>query len=186
MQQSLTAVQRFFRMLATDRKDVVYIYIYSIFSGLINLSLPLGIQAIIGLIMAGQTSTSWVVLASLVTFGVAVVGGLKIMQLMITESLQQRIFTRSAFEFAYRIPRFKTEAIFKTYAPELVNRFFDTLTVQKGLPKILMDLSAAALQILFGLILISFYNSAFLAFGLGLIFILFLIFWFSGQRGLEM
>lgn len=181
----LTPVQRFFRMLAPDKQDIIYIYIYSIFSGLINLTLPVGIQAIISLILAGQVSTSWGVLATLVTIGVAVVGGLKIMQLIISESLQQRIFTRSAFEFAYRIPRFKTEAIFKTYAPELVNRFFDTLTVQKGLPKILMDLSAAGLQILFGLILISFYNSAFLVFGLGLILILFLIFWFTGSKGLE-
>jgi len=184
-ENKLTPFQRFFRMLAPDKQDIIYIYIYSIFSGLINLTLPVGIQAIISLILAGQVSTSWGVLATLVTIGVAVVGGLKIMQLIISESLQQRIFARSAFEFAYRIPRFKTEAIFKTYAPELVNRFFDTLTVQKGLPKILMDLSAAALQILFGLILISFYNSAFLAFGLGLIFILFLIFWFTGSKGLE-
>lgn len=180
-----TPMQRFFGMLAADKQDIAYIYVYSIFSGLINLSLPLGIQAIISLIMAGQVSTSWGVLATLVTIGVAVVGGLKIMQLIITESLQQRIFARSAFEFAYRIPRFKTEAIFKDYPPELVNRFFDTLTVQKGLPKILMDFSAAALQILFGLILISFYNSAFLAFGLGLLVILILIFWATGQRGLE-
>lgn len=181
----LTAMQRFFGMLKADKQDIAYIYIYSIFSGLINLSLPVGIQAIISLIMAGQVSTSWGVLATLVTIGVAVVGGLKIMQLVITESLQQRIFTRSAFEFAYRIPRFKTESIFKNYPPELVNRFFDTLTVQKGLPKILMDFSAAGLQILFGLILISFYNSAFLAFGLGLITILVLIFFWTGQRGLE-
>jgi ABC-type bacteriocin/lantibiotic exporter with double-glycine peptidase domain len=120
-----------------------------------------------------------------VTIGVAVVGGLKIMQLIITETLQQRIFARSSFEFAYRIPRFKTEAIFKEYPPELVNRFFDTLTVQKGLPKILMDFSEAGLQILFGIILISFYNSAFLIFGLGLIFILLAIFWITGERGLE-
>lgn len=181
----LTAVQRFFKMLAADRQDIIYLYVYSIFSGLINLSLPLGIQAIIGLIMVGQSSTSWGVLVTAVTIGVAVVGGLKIMQLIITETLQQRIFARSSFEFAYRIPRFKTEAIFKEYPPELVNRFFDTLTVQKGLPKILMDFSEAALQILFGIILISFYNSAFLIFGLGLIFILLLIFWMTGQRGLD-
>lgn len=185
MPNKLTAVQRFFRMLAADKQDIIYLYIYSIFSGLINLSLPLGIQAIIGLIMVGQSSTSWGVLVTAVTIGVAVVGGLKMMQLVISESLQQRIFARSAFEFAYRIPRFKTEAIFKSYAPELVNRFFDTLTVQKGLPKILMDFSEAILQILFGIILISFYNSAFLIFGLCLIFILLFIFWVTGQRGLE-
>jgi ABC-type bacteriocin/lantibiotic exporter with double-glycine peptidase domain len=181
----LTAVQRFFRMLEADKQDIIYLYIYSIFSGLINLSLPLGIQAIIGLIMVGQSATSWGVLVTAVTIGVAVVGGLKVMQLVISESLQQRIFTRSAFEFAYRIPRFKTEAIFKSYAPELVNRFFDTLTVQKGLPKILMDFSEAILQILFGIVLISFYNSAFLVFGLCIIFILLFIFLVTGRRGLE-
>jgi ABC-type bacteriocin/lantibiotic exporter with double-glycine peptidase domain len=181
----LTAVQRFFKMLAADRQDIIYLYVYSIFSGIINLSLPLGIQAIIGLIMIGQSSTSLSVLVSAVTIGVAVVGGLKIMQLIITETLQQRIFARSSFEFAYRIPRFKTEAIFKEYPPELVNRFFDTLTVQKGLPKILMEFSEAALQIIFGIILISFYNSAFFIFGLGLIFILLVIFWATGQIGLD-
>ena len=48
-----------------------------------------------------------------------------------------------------------------------------------------MDFSEAALQILFGIILISFYNSAFLMFGLGLIIILIAIFWITGKRGLE-
>ena len=38
------------------------------------------------------------------------------------------------------------------YPPELANRFFDTLTVQKSLAKILVDFPAALLQIIFGLL----------------------------------
>lgn len=176
---------RFFRLLANDKKDIWYVYIYAIFNGLVNLTLPLGIQAIIGLIMGGMVSTSWVVLIIVVILGVAIAGGLQIMQLYITEILQQRIFTRSAFEFAYRIPRFKMESLSKYYAPELMNRFFDTLNVQKGLSKILIDFSSSLLQIIFGLVLLAFYHPFFVFFGIVLLLLLFVIFRFSGPRGLK-
>ena len=177
-------LKRFFRMLSIDKREIVYIYIYAIFNGLINLSLPLGIQAIIGLTLANEISSSWVVLIVVVTAGTAIAGLMQIMQISLTELLQQRIFARAAFEFAWRLPRLKMEKLTKYYPPELVNRFFDTLNVQKGLPKILIDFSQALLQILFGMLLLSFYHPFFVFFGLGLMLILFLIFRFTGPKGL--
>ena len=56
---SLTTLQRFFRLLKDDRKLISYIYIYAIFGGIINLTLPLGIQAILGFIQGGAISASW-------------------------------------------------------------------------------------------------------------------------------
>ena len=117
--------------------------------------------------------------------GIAMTGGLQVFQLTITERLQQRIFTRASFEFAYRIPRLKMESVYKYYVPELVNRFFDTLSVQKGLSKILIDFSTATLQIVFGLILLSFYHPFFIIFGLVLVLIVYLIFRFTGPQGLK-
>lgn len=178
-------LRRLFRMLSQDKRDILYLYGYAVANGLVNLSLPLGVQAIIGLILAGQISTSWVILTALVTFGVLLAGGLQIVQLGISEVLQQRIFTRAAFEFAYRIPRFRTKALGNAYPPELINRFFDTLNLQKGLSKILMDFSASTLQIVFGLILLSFYHPFFIFFGVLLIALLVMIFRFTGPRGLE-
>lgn len=185
MDQSLTPFQRFWRLLHPDRKEIKNVYVYAVFNGLINLSLPLGIQAIINLIQGGQVSTAWVVLVSVVVAGVAATGVLQIAQLRIVENLQQKIFARSAFEFAFRIPKVKMEAIYKHYAPELMNRFFDTLTVQKGLTKILIDFSSAVLQVLFGLILLSFYHPFFIIFSLILILLVFAIFRFTGKRGLR-
>ena len=178
-------LRRLFRMLSKDKRDILYLYGYAIANGLVNLSLPLGVQAIIGLILAGQISTSWIILTALVTLGVLLTGGLQIVQLGISEVLQQRIFTRAAFEFAYRIPRFRSGALGNTYPPELINRFFDTLNLQKGLSKILMDFSASSLQIVFGLILLSFYHPFFIFFGVLLIALLVLIFRLTGPRGLE-
>ncbi|MFK7970736.1 MAG: peptidase domain-containing ABC transporter [Bacteroidia bacterium] len=176
---------RFFRLLQIDRKAILYIYLYAIFNGLINLSLPLGIQAIIGLTLADELSTSWIILIVVVTLGTVVSGFMQIMQISITEMIQQKVFTRAAFEFSYRLPRIRMEALHEYYPPELVNRFFDVMNVQKGLPKILIDLSTAILQIFFGLILLSFYNSAFVFFGIALLLILFLIFRFTGPKGLK-
>lgn len=183
--QTLTPTQRFWRLLHPDRKEIRNIYVYAVFNGLINLSLPLGIQAIINLIQGGQVSTAWIVLVSVVVAGVAATGILQIAQLRISENLQQKIFARSAFEFAFRIPRIKMEAIYKHYAPELMNRFFDTLTVQKGLSKILIDFSSAMLQVLFGLILLSFYHPFFILFSLILILLVFAIFRLTGKPGLD-
>lgn len=181
----LTPVSRFFSLLSVDRKEIFYIYIYALFNGMILLSLPLGIQAIINLISGGQITSSWIILVIIVIMGTAFAGIMQIIQVSITERIQQNIFTRSAFEFAYRIPRFKMEALNNRYAPELVNRFFDTLSVQKGLSKILIDFSTATLQILFGLILLSFYNPFFIIFSITFILIVYIIFRFTGPPGLR-
>ena len=181
----MTPLQRFFNLLSVDKQEILSIYVYAVFNGLITLSLPLGIQAIINLIMGGQVSTAWIILVAFVIAGVAFTGILQIMQLTITENLQQKIFVRSAFEFAYRVPRIRLESVDRSYIPELVNRFFDTLSVQKGLSKILIDFSSASLQILFGLILLSLYHPFFIMFSFVLLLIIYLIFRYTAPQGLK-
>jgi ABC-type bacteriocin/lantibiotic exporter with double-glycine peptidase domain len=183
--QVLRPIQRLWRLLKPDKREITNVYVYSAFNGLVNLSLPLGIQAIINLIQGGQISTSWIVLVVLVVLGVALAGVMRIMQLKITENLQQKIFARGAFEFAYRIPKIKLEALYNQYAPELMNRFFDIFSVQKGLSKLLIDFSSASLQVIFGLILLSLYHPLFILFSIILIILLYLIFVLTAKKGLE-
>ena len=181
----MTPLKRFYNLLELDKKDIIQIFFYAIFAGLVSLSLPLGIQAIINFIQAGRISASWIVLIVLVVIGVALVGILSLMQLRITENLQQKIFVRSSFEFATRLPKIKFSALYNTYPPELANRFFDTISIQKGTSKLLIDFSAALLQITFGLILLSLYHPFFIIFGIMLFFLLYFIFKFSYNSGLE-
>lgn len=183
--KEMTPWQRFVNMLELDRRDIRQILFYAIFAGLVALTLPLGIQAIINLIQGAQVSTSWIILVILVTLGVAFQGILQLMQVRILENIQQKIFTRSSFEFAYRFPKLKMSELRGYYPPELANRFFDTLTVQKGLSKILLDFPAAILQILFGLILLSFYHPFFIIYGFLLVILVYLVFKFTAKKGLE-
>jgi len=162
----LTPWQRFVGILRLEKRDLLQVIYYAVFSGLISLTLPLGIQAIINLIQGAQVSTSWIVLVILVTLGVVFVGVLQLMQMRIIETVQQRIFMRASFEFTYRFPKIRMNELRNYYPPELANRFFDVLTVQKGLAKLLLDVPSAVLQIVFALILLSFYHPFFIAFGI--------------------
>ncbi|MBS2211745.1 ABC transporter ATP-binding protein [Carboxylicivirga mesophila] len=161
------------------------IYLYAFFIGIINLTLPVGIQAIINSLQTGELTSTWIVLVGFVLVGMALTGILQIFQLRLVENIQQDVFARSAFEFAFRFPRIAFLQLDKVHAPELVNRFFDTLTIQKGLPKILIDFSMAIFQIFFGLILLTIYSSYFIILGFILAVIIWIIYKITGRKGLD-
>lgn len=159
------------------------IYAFAIFAGLVQLSLPLGIQTIISFVMAGSVSTSIIVLIILVVVGVFLNGLLQVRQLQIIEKIKQKIFARYSMEFAHRLPRLNIARLDNYYLPERVNRFFDTMSLQKGMEKILLDIPAAIIQIFFGVILLSFYHPVFIAFGASLLLILYIILRYTLPNG---
>ena len=183
------SLYKLFRLLRLDGKEITALYLLSILSGLIQLSLPLGIQAIINFAIVAtgrkQLPASMWVLILLVVLGVLFTGMLKINQMKIVEKIQQKIFTRFSFEFSYRIPKLNVISIDQYHLPELVNRFFDIPTLQKSMAKLLLDIPTAVIQLCFGLILLAFYNSVFIVFGIILLFILYLILYISSPKGFE-
>lgn len=183
--EKISPVRRFLRLLSTEKKNITYILFYSVIIGLTGLVLPVGIQNTVELISGGVFFSSIYILIVVVILGVLFTGILQIVQISLVEYLQRRVFTKAALEFAFRIPRIKVESILNNYAPELVNRFFDVITLQKGLPKLLIDLTSSGIQIFFGLILLSLYHPFFVVFSLILVLVLFLIFWFTGPTGLR-
>ena len=176
---------RVWNLLRPDKTEIRNSYVFAVFSGVLSLGLPLGIQMIINFIQLGQLSASWFLLVGLVVTAIGLSGLMNILQLKITENLQQRIFTRSAIEFAYRLPKFKVEKLRQFYNPELSSRFFDTLTIQKAISKLLIDFMAASLQIIFGLGLLAFYHSFFIFFGFTLLVLLFILIRFTSKAGYE-
>lgn len=182
---ALTPIKRFLKFLQDERKEVYSIYFYALLNGLVSLSLPLGIQAIFNFILGGRVSTSWVLLVFVVAAGISFGGFLQISQLHLTEKMQQRIFTKTGFGFAFRLPMLKLDELYDKHTPELVNRFFDVINLQKGMAKILTDFTTASIQVIFGLLLLAFYHQFFIIFGVVLIFLLFLIFYYTSPKGME-
>ena len=184
-----TPLKRFFGVVSLEKREISSIYFYAILSGLLQLSLPLGIQAIINFaqLSAGRTQlpTSVWLLIVLVLIGLLITGILQVNQMKVVEKIQQRLFVRYAFEFTHKLPKLNLSRVQGYYLPELTNRFFDTVTLQKGISKFLLDVPLALIQILFGLTLLSFYSSVFIIFGLILIVILYLVLYYTSQRGFD-
>lgn len=177
--------RRLWQVVNLERKDIGSIYLYSILNGLLQLSVPLGIQALINFALAGTLSTSMIVLIIAVVGAVFFTGLMQVGQMKIIEKIQQRIFVRYALEFAWRLPKMPMETVDKHYLPEVVNRYFDIISLQKSLSKLLLDIPVASIQIIFGLLLLSFYANVFIIFGIMVIALLYLILYLSGTKGLK-
>lgn len=180
-----TPWQRLVRMLHLERKTINYILIYAMLIGLIGLSLPLGTSAVFNLLSNGAMYSSTYILIAVILTGIVVGGTLLIGQLTLVEFLEQKIFTKAALEFAFRLPRIKKKALEGENPSELINRFFDILTIQKGLTKLLVDIVAAAVQIFFSVILLSFYHPVFMVFGMFVLAVIILILFLYYRQGVQ-
>ncbi len=178
------ALSTFLRLLKMDKSDLAAVYTFSIFSGLLFLTLPLGIQSIIGFVLAGKLSTSIIVLIFTVLSALFINGLLQIKQLEIIEKIEQKIFVRYALSYTETIPLLHLEKMDAYFLPELVNRFFDISTLQKSIYKLLLDVPAAIVQIVLGTIVLSFYHPFFIGFGILLLALVALIIWGTSARGL--
>ena len=153
-------------LLRGETKEVLVILVYGIGVGVLSLAVPIGIQSLVNTVTFGSFSQPVVFLVLTVFFGLSLAAGLRTVQITIVESLQKRFFGQIALELAYRIPRFRLHNTNKQNFPELVNRFFDVLTVQKSSATLLLEGFALALQIFFGFILIGFYHWFLLSFAI--------------------
>jgi ABC-type bacteriocin/lantibiotic exporter with double-glycine peptidase domain len=161
-----SAYRRLRQMIFEDKNDLVLILIYTFFSGLFSLSIPLATQIVVNTIAAGVFLQPLTVIAGSVLSGLCFVAVLRLLTLWIVEQIRQRTFARVTLRLAYRVPRVRHAALAKEYLPELVNRFFDTITVQSGWFNFLLDAPAAALQVLVGLALLALYSPWLLLFDL--------------------
>ena len=147
MPTTKSPVARILNLVKLERKEISAVYFYAILNGLIQLSLPVGVQAIIGFVLGASMRASLVVLIILVVLGVLIAGIMQINQMKIIEKIQQKYLS----VILLLLPSIFQNWILKrhdtVYLPELVNRFFDIPVLQKSLSKILLDIPTASIQI---------------------------------------
>ena len=180
-----TPVERLGELLLLEKGNIGLVYAYATLVGLFSLTLPLGVQAIIGLVSGGLFLQPVVILIAGVVLGTVITGVLQVLQLAAVERIQQRLFARIALEFSLRVPRVCVEQSLTGDLPERMNRFFEVVTIQKSLGKLLTGGTTALLQVLFGLLLLTFYHPYFTLFGILLTLALGVLLRVTGPRGLE-
>lgn len=177
--------KRLIRYITKEKKDVTNIYFYAILNGLVLLSVPLGIQSIVSFVMGATMTTSIYILIFFVVIGTWLAGYFRLKVIQIIEKIQQKIFVEFSIAIADKIPKTDLSYTRKYHLPELVNRFFDIPNLQKGISKILLEIPTALIQIIFGILLLSFYHAWFLAFGALVIVSVVIIFRYTMESGIK-
>lgn len=157
--------QRLVSLLAQDKKDLFILLLYTLLSSLFTLAMPLASQALINTIASGFFLQPLIVLTSLVLGGLLFAGFIRVIELWLVEILQQRLFVSVALKLADHLPKVNLHSLIESYAPELVNRYFDLMTVQKSLAKLLLTVPSSVVQMLLCMTIMALYSPYFIIFG---------------------
>lgn len=183
--RTLAPHQRLARLLREERGDLRAVVVYAVAIGALSLSVPIAVQALVNTIAFGSVVQPVVVLTLLVLGALLFDGALRILQASVVERLQQRIFAKAAIDVGERLARVRARVLRDAYAPELANRFFDVVTVQKAAAALLLDGVSLLLQTGVGLILLAFYHPWLLAFDVILLAIIAVILFGLGRGAVE-
>jgi ABC-type bacteriocin/lantibiotic exporter with double-glycine peptidase domain len=177
--------ERLWQLLVREKRDIWLVWLYALLVGVFGLALPLGVQATIQLVQGGLLIQPLFLLIAFVVGGSLASGALQIFQMSVVEIIQQRVFARLAVEFAFRVPRMRMINALGENLPEQMNRFFEALTIQKSLSKLLTDAVAAIVTIVFGVLLLGVYNPFLSISAITLILVQGVLLWQTGAKGLE-
>jgi putative ABC transport system ATP-binding protein len=175
----LPPATRLWSLIHAEKRDVSLVVLYAIGVGILSLAIPITAMAVVNTTALATLLQQLIVLCLALFLSLSVASLLRSVQTVIVEYLQQRVFVRVVSDLAYRLPRVDLRAFDRQHGPELVNRFFDVLTVQKAASTLLLDGVAVVLQMGIGLLLLAFYHHLLLGFALvlvaGLAFIVFVL-----------
>lgn len=172
-----------FELMASEYRELGVIVTYQVGIGLMTLAIPVGVQAIVNNLAFTQLFQPVLFLAFAILFCQILAGVLRVSQMRVVERVQRRIFAHLGMELAYRLPRMNQRD--GARFPEVVNRFFDVITVQKSFAMLAIEGFGLVLQMVIGLVLLAFYHPFLLIFDIGLIFSLLVIVFLLGRGALE-
>lgn len=150
--------------LRLEGREIGVITIYAVVIGALTLATPVAVQALVNTVAFGTVLQPLVVLSFMLFGSLAFAGTLTVLEAYVVEFLQRRVFVRVADDFGRRLTRLDPEALDQKDGTELVNRFFDVMTIQKSLATLLLDGLSLALQTTIGMVLLGFYHPVLLAF----------------------
>lgn len=175
--EEMTPLARLFEILRPERGDIFVLVIFSIVVGLLSLATPIAVDSLVTTVAFGRLVQPLVLLALLLFGFLAFSAALRALKAYVTEIIQCRLFARVAADLAYRLPRVRAESTEKQYLPELVNRFFDVVTVQKATASFLLDGLQLTINAMVGMAVLAFYHPWLLGFDIVLLaFLAFIIF----------
>jgi len=162
--EELTPLSRLLALLRPEKSDLLILLVFAVVAGLLTLATPVAVESLVSTVAFGRLLQPIFVLTLLLLAFLLFSAAIRVLQTYVVEIIQCRFFARVASDLAFRIPRIRLESVDGQYMPELVNRFFDVVTVQKTTAKLLLDGLYLVLSTVVGMVVLAFYHPWLLAF----------------------
>lgn len=162
----ISPLSRLWAFMRLERSDIWIVCVFAMFVGLLTLATPVAVEALVNTVAFGRFMQPVVVLALILFAFLALAAAVRGLQTFVVEIIQRRVFVRMAAELAHRLPRVQLPALDGKHGPELVNRFFDVVTVQKSVAGLLLDGVILVLATVVGMGVLAFYHPWLLGFDL--------------------
>ena len=148
-----------------ERMLFLAILTYAVAVGIFSLIIPLTVQELVNTFAYTVSPVMLVTIVGIMAIILLFVGAFRILQFYATDILERRIFVRVTLALAQLASRFKEEA----FRSDSINRFFETVFMQRALSSLLIDFTNVLVGGLIGMTLLVFYHPYFILFDLALL-----------------
>lgn len=176
--QVLRLLGRFFRL---ERKILALVASYALVIGLFSLIIPLTVQELVNTFSFAIQPVMIATLTIIMVLVLSVVGAFKALQYYAVEVLQRRLFVRTAFAMAQKLPLIR----FQGFRPQVSNCFMESAFMQRALAALLVDLIHVVVGGVIGMMILVFYHPYFILFDLVLLTGSVVIFFVLSRGGLR-
>lgn len=167
--RQVSPIRQLVLILRPELTDIVVVAIFSLVVGILSLAMPITVEALVNTVAFGRYLQPLFVLALMLFTFLAFAAVLRGLQTYLAEMMQRRIFVRVVASLAERLPRINREAFAGGHGPELLNRFFEVITVQKSAAYLVLDGIAIVITAFIGMLVLAFYHPFLLGFDLLLV-----------------
>lgn len=168
-----------------DKNTFLSIALISMVASLLTLSIPIAAQTLINIIAFGKLLQPVLTLSLIVLIVMLALGALNVWQMVIVEVVQQKIMVKTSLDLTRQFTHLSLENFSTHHGPELVNRFFEVVTIQKALASLLSYGINLGLQAVLGLLLLLFYHPIFLVFDIFIVLSIVMIVFIPYRQGLD-
>ncbi len=161
------------------------VIVFAVAVAVLSLATPIAVESLVNTVAFGIMIWPVVVLAGILMSCLGLAAAIRAMQVYVVECVQRRLFVRVVADYAHRLPRIRLDAFDHRYGPELANRFFDVLNLQKSLAFLLLDGVALVVTALVGMMVLAFYHPFLLGFDILLVLMIAFILFGLGWGGIR-
>lgn len=157
------------QLLRPERRDIAAVVVFAVAVAVLSLATPIAAEGLVNTVAFGVLLWPILVIAAVLAGCLGLAAAVRAMQIYVVECVQRRLFVRVVADYAQRLPRVQLRAFDAAEGPELANRFFDVLTLQKSVATLLLDGVALVVTALVGMTVLAFYHPFLLGFDIVLL-----------------